>query len=78
MSNEEWDFRDTLAIFFRAFILVIIIQSFLKNDRPFGVTLIWALGLPETVKKKNKNMQNLPELEALILLDPRMERHKRH
>jgi hypothetical protein len=39
------DFRDVLAIFFRIFIVVVIIQSFIQKDRSFVIILIWSLGL---------------------------------
>lgn len=55
------DFRDVLAIFFRIFIVVVIIQSFIQKDRSFVIILIWSLGLlnmvldPDFWKKfKNK------------------------
>lgn len=39
------DFRDVLAIFFRIFIVVVIIQSFIQKDQSFVIILIWSLGL---------------------------------
>jgi len=33
------DLRDVFLIVFRIFAIVVVIQSFLKNDKPFAVTL---------------------------------------
>jgi hypothetical protein len=47
------DFRDVLAIFFRIFIVVVIIQSFIQKDRSFVIILIWSLGLLNMVLDPN-------------------------
>ena len=41
-TNKKIDFRDLLASFFRVFTVIVRIQSFIKNDQPFAVTLVWA------------------------------------
>jgi len=49
------DLSDLLSIFVRIFAVVVIIQSFIQNDKPFAVTLLWSLWVLDSLFGKNLN-----------------------
>jgi hypothetical protein len=46
--------KNIFSIFFRIFEVVVIIQAFIENDKPIAVTLLWFLGMLNSIFNEKK------------------------